>query len=159
MKRAFAILLILALMTCIPACAGQIDLSGLSFEELVALRDRCQKEMMLRSEWQQVEVPQGVWRVGVDIPAGTWTIKCTAGAYTFIEWGTALDESGHDIAYSRGRQDSALVKNPRGAITESGDRLEYTFTVKNGDYIVIKDSSATFYPYAGQPDLGFKWGK
>ena len=39
-----------------------------------------------------------------------------------------------------------------------GYLTEYTFTVKDGDYIVINDAynKAVFTPYAGKPSLGFK---
>ena len=47
-----------------------------SYTEMAALSAQCQAEMMTRDEWQEVTVPQGNYRVGVDIPAGKWVVRC-----------------------------------------------------------------------------------
>ena len=98
------------------ALAEGIDLSGMSYDELVALKDRINLAMWQSDEWQEVTVPQGVWKVGEDIPAGHWTVKCITGnncRSTQISWGEALTEGGTDIAW-RGRYDILVTtKRPR----------------------------------------------
>ena len=54
--------------------AHAADLSTLTFDELMALREQCQLEIMKRPEWKEVKVPQGIWEIGVDIPEGNYTI-------------------------------------------------------------------------------------
>ena len=151
--------LVFALFLLIPcAFAESIDLSGLSFEELAALRDRILLEMMLRDEWQEVTVPVGVWKVGESIPAGTWTVKCVDKQYAFVSWGDKLDKSGEDIdVFSSSRYShSNTIKSTSSSVYKDGDQTEYTFTVKDGDYIVIEHSAIIFMPYKGKPNLGFK---
>ena len=151
--------LVLALILLIPcAFAESIDLSGLTFEELAALRDRILLEMMSRDDWQEVTVPQGVWKVGESIPAGTWTVKCLPKQRAIISWGDALEENGEDIDLwkcTRYSYCNVIYSTTYGIYTE-GDQTEYTFTVQDGDYIVISYSSVIFMPYTGKPNLGFK---
>lgn len=138
-----------------------IDLSGLSFDELVALKTKIDLAIWNSQEWQEVTVPQGVWVVGEDIPAGTWTVTCATEPgwrYCYLDWGEVLQSNGQSVAVKSGtRYDYKYIYNPNYRYYEIGDGdTSYTFTVRNGDYIVIKSAPAVFTPYAGQPSLGFK---
>lgn len=153
--RMIAMILVLSLLLAAPAAATGIDLSALSWDELIALKAEIGKEQMSRDEWQEVEVPEGVYVVGEDIPAGKWTVKCKTGYLSRITWGEKLGENGQSIVY-RGVYAAETVYNPDHESYDEGDRTEYTFEVKDGYYIVIEYASATFSPYTGKPDLGFK---
>ena len=155
MKKIICMVAALLLILGAAAQAESIDLSGLSFDELAALRDRAQLEMMQRDEWQEVTVPQGVDQVGVQIPAGTWTVRCTIGNYTEVDWGDTLKESGQGIEHSS-RYDWSVIYNPSGSYYSAGDRTEYTFTVRDGEYIIIDDGPATFTPGGVTPSFTFK---
>lgn len=155
MKRIIIALMITAAMLCLVAQAESIDLSGLSFEELAALRDRAQMEMMQRDAWQEVTVPQGVYQVGVQIPAGTWTVRCKEGSSCRVDWGDKLAENGQGIAFSS-RSDFERVHNPNSRSYDAGDRIEYTFTVYDGEYIIVTDAPATFTPGGVTPSFTFK---
>lgn len=164
MKRIVALFLSLALLTgCMAVHAETVDLSALSFQELAALRDKIQCMMMEMDEWQEVTVPQGVYKVGEDIPAGTWLIKCspsyTDSVYmesTEIVWGTELNETGTDIKYN-GDKDSVEIFNPQNKHYEGGI-TEFVITLSEGMYLMIRPewNSAVFTPYTGRPNLGFK---
>lgn len=158
MKKLSVIVLILALalLLAVPAAATGIDLSALSWDELIALKAEIGKEQMSRDEWQEVEVPQGVWVVGEDIPAGKWTVRCTTGRATMVSWGEKLTENGEDIESWGYLSGWGTAYNPDARSYDDGDPTEYTFEAQNGHYIVIEYSSATFSPYTGKPDLGFK---
>ena len=156
MKKVITIVMIAAVMFCAAAHAESVDLTGLSFQELAALRDRAQLEMMQRDDWQEVTVPQGVYQVGVQIPAGTWSVRSHEGRNTRVAWGEELDASGHDIGYNSFRRDMAYIYNPDYRSYDAGDRTEYTFTVKDGDYIVIDNGPATFTPGGVTPSFTFK---
>lgn len=158
MKKFTCILLLVALMGCLvlPACAEEIDLTAMTWEELLELKAAITLEQLTRDEWEEVEVPQGVYKVGEDIPAGKWTVRCTRGNHLTISWGQYLDDDGHDIDYFRGTNDAKNIKNANGRLYDEGDATEYTFDAVDGYYIVIEYSSATFTPFAGKPDLGFK---
>lgn len=157
MKKIACILLSMALMSCLvlTVCAEEIDLSALTWDELLDLKARITMEQLTRDEWQEVEVPQGVYVVGEDIPAEKWTIRCKVGNHLRFAWGESLDESGHDVDFY-GICDIAHLTNPEYKYYESGDDVEYTFDAVEGYYIVIEDAPATFTPFSGKPDLGFK---
>ena len=70
MKRFLSLLV--ALLLLFPAAAlAQIDLSGLSYDELVALKDQINKAMWESKEWQEVTVaPRGVYEGRRGYPRG-----------------------------------------------------------------------------------------
>lgn len=160
MKRTLGLLVIIVLLcTSINAFSEDIDLSGLSIEELAELRDRCQAEIMKSDKWQEVRVPVGVWIVGKDIPAGHWSITCAIdtayygwGAVTYCDKldaaGKGADRWGSSIYFQ------SQVRNP-----ESGASVEATtidIDAVEGTYIIIEFGAMIFTPYTGKPDLGFK---
>lgn len=159
MKKMLGILLgITLLLSAVSALAAEIDLSGMSYDELVALKDQINLAMWQSDEWQEVEVPQGVWVVGEDIPAGKWTVKCAEPwINTEINWGESLTESGERIAWGGRYSVYNSVYNPNHRYYKKGDGItEYTFEVRSGDFIVVDDGSAIFMPPTGKPSLGFK---
>ena len=155
MKKVLCIVLSLFFLFTSSSLGEEIDLSGLSLRELEALRNRCLLEMMKRDDWQEVTVPQGVYQVGVQIPAGTWTIQCTTGSVSIITWGEKLERNGQDIEFN-GRYDYEAVYNPEHPYYEAGERTTYTFTVRNGDWIVIDEGPALFTPGSITPSFAFK---
>lgn len=167
MKKIVSLFLCLMILNCalaLPAANAE-SIAEMTFDQLIELRRKINLELFSRPEWQEVTVPQGVYRVGEDIPAGTWTVKCSSAhisdrysaSYCTIEWGQYLDEDGQSISW-KGYCDYAQISHPDSKYYE-GEMTEYTFTVKNGDYIIIGGSSnaAVFTTYIGKPDLGFKW--
>lgn len=152
-------LVIAACMFFSVSMAENIDLSSLSLEELAALRDRCQMEMMKSDQWQEVTVPVGVWEVGKDIPAGHWSITSALDT-AWMGWGgitycDKLDASGKkvdiwesDIYYS------TSVRNPESEASVEATTVD--IDVAEGTYIIIEFSPMIFTPYTGKPDLGFK---
>lgn len=90
MKKFFAMLLAcLLIASC--ACADEIDLSSLSFDELRELQTEISKELIKRPEWKEVNVPAGFYKIGEDIPAGDWCIKCGNADedHIFVDYGKA----------------------------------------------------------------------
>lgn len=159
MFRVLPFLLALVLFSVSFSFAETIDLSKLSYDELVALKDQINLAIWNSQEWQEVTVPQGVWKVGEDIPAGTWTVTCDdSWRYSRIYWGELLADNGQEIVFAYDmRYDYRSVYNPYHKHYEVGDgETSYTFTVRDGDYIVIEKAPAVFTPYAGKPSLGFK---
>lgn len=154
MKRLICILILICMTTF--ATAESIDISGLSFDELVALKDRINLAIWKSKEWQEVLVPQGIWKVGEDIPAGSWTVRCAAAFTAVIEYGPDLDTAGTNIDYST-RRGRCTLESPDYRHYEKNVSIEqYSFTVNDGEYIQIVNCDLIFTPYAGKPDLGFK---
>lgn len=98
MKRFFTLLLA-GLMIVPFALADSIDLSVLSFDELRELQTNISKELITRPEWKEVYVPAGLYKVGVDIPAGDWCLKYGSGEedLVFIDYGKSTNESGTSV--------------------------------------------------------------
>ncbi|MBQ9464322.1 MAG: hypothetical protein IJU67_03490 [Lachnospiraceae bacterium] len=154
MKR--IVLLTLALLLMLPAIAD-VDLSGLSFDELAALRDRCQLEMMAREEWQEVTVPAGIYKIGRDIPAGHWTIrlpeKHTMGTVMLSRY-DALNSRGDEVDTDRTSFYSFMLLMHENSMHTGV--TETDMILQPDEYIQISNGSVIFTPYTGKPDLGFK---
>ena len=153
MKKLICALLILALSLPLSAFAD-VDLSGMSFDELVALRDQINLAIWNCQEWQEVTVPEGLYVVGEDIPEGKWTVKAATDHFTVINFGDALKPNGIEIAYN-GNYGSGEAHSKDSPIYRESEPLEFTFTAKKGDYVQVDYGPALFMPYTGKPDLGF----
>lgn len=154
MKK-FLILIIAVCMMISCAAAEGIDLSGMSFDELVALKQKINLAIWNCQEWQEVTVPQGIYVVGEDIPEGTWTIRAATDHFTAIRFGDTLEPNGIEVAYSS-NFGSGDAYSPASSRYRESDPVEFTFTAKKGDYIEVGYAPALFTPYTGKPDLGFK---
>lgn len=166
MKRLLAFLIALFFATCacaesvslVPTQSADIPLYKLPYDELVKLKNRINLNMWKRKEWQEVTVPQGTWKVGEDIPAGHWTVKCHPGTWaTNISWGDHLSDNKEDISYWGRYSISNTVYNPKNETFDPiNDISEYSFEVIDGDYIKISYGAAVFMPYVGKPSFEFK---
>ena len=156
MKRILVILLSLLLLGNV--AFADVDLSGMTFDELVALKDKINLAIWESQEWQEVTVPIGVWRVGEDIPAGHWTIKAAPDqnmSWGSVSYGTKLDELGKSVEYDfEGVYYTEQVK-AEGS-NASVNLTEIDIDMQDGAYVVIDECAMIFTPYAGKPSLGFK---
>ena len=151
MKKLLCVLCIAALL-CSCAFAEDIDLSGLSFQELEALRNRCLLEMMQRDEWQEVEVPAGVWEIGVDIPAGHWSFR--AGKQDSV-WNNVTLMYGDALEFGNKGID---VSKSSFFFMHTFDDATPTYDLElSAGYLVVLFGSVIVTPYTGKPDLGFKF--
>lgn len=141
-----------------PALEHSINLTAVTYEQLVSIKDQITLAIWNSKEWQEVEVPQGVWLVGEDIPAGHWTITCAGGSYTWIKLGTALDESGRRIdPWKSSFYYGESVYNPNNShFDRITDMTSIDLQLKNGTYVIIEYANAIFTPYSGKPSFGFK---
>ena len=155
MKR--IVVLVLVLLCWVGVGSAEIhDLSGMSYDELVALKEQINLAIWSSQEWQEVEVPQGVWIVGQDIPAGKWTIKAADGLTALIEWGDELDESGASLSFSGDIFESEYLQSVNYRYYEKGYGTEVTWNLQEGQYFIVDDGIALFTPYSGKQSLGFK---
>ena len=153
MKKVITILITVALVFALtPAAFAEWDLSGLSFDELVALKDQINRALWDSDQWQEVEVPQGVWEVGADIPAGKWTLLPTPFNDTYIKVGTEVTDGGTDVKakfYQR-------IKDRDSRDFDASDVASWTVTLEDGQFVKVDSGPCIFTPYAGKPSLGFK---
>lgn len=148
MKKLVCIILVIIL---IPTLAiADIDLSSLSYDELISLINGAQLEIMKSDKWQEVEVPPGTYVVGKDIPAGQWTIAVHDSGYVDFEIGTAIKSNG-EIDYMSCLDDYkhiTLIGKSSFLYTE-GNTTSYSLELLNNWYVVITTGSIIFTPYKG----------
>lgn len=134
MKKIAAFLL--ALLLCLgsfPAFAD-VDLSAYTHEELIALRDLINQELLKRGIEKEVEVPVGIYIVGEDIPEGTYSIYTSSS-----DWFSSFhvyDNNGDYIIIESIQYGKHIGK----------------VVLKNGYTVEIEYQSVIFAPYQG---LGF----
>lgn len=160
MKKFLAVVFIVCFIGMAGAVvAAEIDLSGMSFEELVALRGQVDLALWATEEWQEVDVPEGVYEVGVDIPAGHWTITAGEATWPYVYWGTELDEIGRGIKDYDATLFYKLLMHPdHSAFKDYGKEYPPLVDLKltENTYVVIEDGFVVFSPFTGKPALGFK---
>lgn len=156
MKKLIAF--IIALILCPVWSIAEIDLSGMTYDELVALKDKINLAIWASDTWQEVEVPYGVWIVGEDIPAGKWTVKPISGTRANVHWGSRLNESGTDIHYDNSKDiyEMEWIYSKDYRSYDLGDPTEVTWNLADGQYFVVAEGIVVFSPYSGKPSLGFK---
>lgn len=159
MKKVFALLV--ALLLAFGSCAAAegtdaFDFSGLSLAELAELQSRITLAMFETDEWQEVEVPQGVYKIGEDIPAGKWTIRAIDGGSAYVYWGDVLSASGLSLSFSGDIYEYGNLYSKTSPSYRSTDRTEITFDMQDGQYFIVDMGVAVFTPYAGAPKLNFK---
>lgn len=144
MKKLFIAFLI-ALMLPIVA-AAEVDLSGMSYDELVDLSNKVGKAIMEHENFDSVTVPMGIWEIGVHIPEGTWMLSSKNTTFSSIIYGPSLSENGSSMSIFDDGNTETLV--------QFGD--SFRFVAKKGNFISIKYGPMIFTSESGTSDLGFK---
>ena len=155
MKRFFCCLFVMVLLPVVSQ-ADLPDLSVLSFDELVQLRERINLAIWNSQEWQEVTVPPGVWEIGADIPAGHWSVRPAEGCGPdYIIYASGITKQGHDIDLDAGDYIMECLCDLSAAYY-SGEYKTVTDIVMEAGRFVRLDCTMIFSPYSGKPDLGFK---
>lgn len=157
MKKLVALVVALVLVSSVAlATTVSFDFSGLSLAQLVEVQQQLTMAMWATKEWQEVEVPQGIYEIGVDIPAGHWTIKAADGAYVWIVYGKYLDETGKAVRYSNPYVTEKVVHPNRSSYDKNSDITQYDIDMEDGFFLEISEGTVIFTPFTGKPALGFK---
>ena len=156
MKRFFCFLFVLVFIPLL-SYADLPDISGLSYDELVQLKDQLNLAMWNSNDWQEVTVPVGVWTVGEDIPVSHWSISLspdTSSQWAKIIYCDLLDASGLEA----GNQFDCKIYAYLNVASPDNDRYPQKIDIdcKPGTYLIIGNAPVVFTPYTGKPDLGFK---
>lgn len=159
MKKLFCLLIALLFVPLV-SFADLPDISGLSYDELIELREKINLAIWNCSEWQEVEVPAGVWEVGVDIPAGKWTITPVGPQYMNLWYGDKLNASGTDAGYGwdsvNGYNELLSTKTNKDGSWKDPSYPHYAILTLKDGWFVRNAGTVTFTPYTGKADLGFK---
>ena len=93
MKKIISLFLVFVILSMPAALAEEIDVKKYSYKQLELIEKSIRHEMMTRPEWKRVTVPVGIWKVGDDIPAGTYSIRATPEGITSVNlWRRAKDD-------------------------------------------------------------------
>lgn len=149
MRRLFITIVALFIMIssfAFQSALADVDLSGMSFDELVALRNQIDQALLASDGWQEVSVPAGVYHIGEDIPAGKWTIRPADGQTTEVYYGAGLKNGGSSIddVY-----DVVQITSPDDSYAEYNDVASVSWTLEDGSYIKVESSSVVFTPFSG----------
>jgi len=149
MRRLFITIVALFILIssfALQSALADVDLSGMSFDELVALKSHIDLALMSSDEWQEVSVPAGLYRIGEDIPAGKWTIRPSDGHTAEVYYGVGLKDGGSRID---DRYSFEQITSPTDSYAEYNDIEFVNWTLEDGAYIMIESSSVVFTPFSG----------
>ena len=154
MKKLLTVILILAMILPAAALADLPDISGLSYDELVQLKDQINFAMWNSQEWQEVTVPAGTWKIGEDIPVGHWSITIVGHGLTSVYYCEKVDELGEPVCWGAKYVRKDLASEDFNAFNETYPHI-LDFDMQDGWYVYFT-KDVIFTPYTGKPDLGFK---
>lgn len=106
----------------------------MSYDDLIVLQRQTNYALWLSDEWEEVEVPAGLYKVGTDIPAGTYDIIAHPFAWVDVDYGDTLKGTGTGISMW-GEYDSCYLTGEQHAFYADGARTTWTITLQNGFYI------------------------
>ena len=132
MKKKVLYLLVLAVMICgcFCACAEEIDLDGLSDEQIVELLQKVTEEMVRRGIEKSAKLPQGTYIAGRDIPCGRYVWTCLAKGN---EWGNLTVYAHWVLAQTTKFDAKQLLWNVVSAPDEGEEPDTVFLTLNEGD--------------------------
>lgn len=159
LKKVFALIIILCIIPLFVFSepfkvekASDINISEMPFDELVRLEKQILTFMWISEEWQSVNVPQGDYNVGIEIPVGSWKVKCADVDHSnpfmsmcSISWG--FDD----------KMNSVNLYNPYHDEYSKGQITELRIDLEEGMKVSIMTSFApvNFSPFDGSFNFMF----
>lgn len=133
-------------------------LDGLGYEQLVSYRDALNLAIWNSEDWQEVTVPQGIYKIGEDIPAGHWTFAIApVGGVPYLRYGNKLNDNKKEVSFMGSIYFSEQLRGPDSTYYDpKHDLLTIDLILEEGCWLEVNNSPVLVTPYAGKPDLGFK---
>ena len=138
MKKILLFIMVGMLLSC---ALADVDLTGMTYEELIELRQKVDNAIWASDGWQEVSVPAGKYTIGEEIPEGKWTIKGDDVISLITVYKTKEDfdnQTGNLIT---------VMSISNGNICN--------LDLSAGQYISIDSGKVLFTPFTGTA-LGFK---
>ncbi len=128
-KYLFLILTVLVVSSLFISCALALDLSSVSDGELMNLPAQISEEQIARGLVKSAEIHAGKYRIGKDIPAGSYVIK-NKGKYSmniFVQ--NVIGEYTYNLAlWSTGEETGRIELNEGDILDINGDITLSIFT-------------------------------
>lgn len=156
MKK-FALALCVLLLTVFSTAAAEeaFDFSGYSLDELLEIRAKLAEEIASRLTGERMELFQGEYTVGEDIPAGVYLFKYVENGDGFSFTDYSIYESRNMFGYAK-KQGLALapyeVSRARGNIWE--DHGETRINLYPGEYLILSHNGAEITRIGDVPARG-----
>lgn len=158
MKRFFCLLLASVLL--IPsAVLADVDLSGMSFDELVALRNQVTTALFYSDDWKEIFVPGGFYQVGNGIPAGHWTITPYGESFISVWYGDVANASLTGAGFGWDGVNGwagtlSTKKNKDGSWKDPGEHHSIDILLSDGWYLSFA-GDVIFTPYVGVSNIKY----
>ena len=118
-------LMVVCLLLIPVAVADTVDLSSMSNDEVVALLDEVNEEIVRRGINKTAKLPQGAYIAGSDIPAGRYVFTCMAVG----------DDWGNVTVYSEGGKGEQILWNVVSAPEDGEEPTTIFITLNEGDQL------------------------
>ena len=118
-------LLLIAVLLVPAAAADSMDLSSLSNEEIAALLEKVNEEVVQRGISKTAKLPKGTYTAGTDIPAGRYIYTCLAVGE---DWGSVT-------VYSDGGKGNQILWEVLTAPQEGQEPATIFMTLNEGDQL------------------------
>lgn len=155
MKKLIVVSLILALILPVAAPAEN-QFSEYTVDQLYLILNDVRKEILQKSQWDEVTVPPGYYVIGEDIPVGHWTIKYSTGEVSLIEYFKNPDSTGIMPADSLSDYESWAIGDPDNSLSSIYDKKEIDLQLTDGYHLNISVGSVIFVPFTGRQSPFFK---
>jgi len=131
MKKIIVMLLLvcLSLPLTVTADVSMPDLTEYSTEDLIALKTLIAQEMLERGIEKQATVPIGKYIIGVDIPAGTYTLKPAKSGFTIHVYPNVNKTGTYDYIYGefvKSTEYIGKIELPEGQVLEIDANVIFT---------------------------------
>lgn len=155
MKKMF-LSIFLSILLAMPSASCAVNLEAMSFSDLVELRRQIELELMSRKDWKEVLVQEGIYEVGVDIPAGHYTILAADGTFTHVKYGNRRKTDEADIHIgSTNFRDEYLYSPHMSRYDMYKDKVQADIDMETGSYFAVRSSACVLIPYTGKPYFDF----
>lgn len=135
---------------------NRFNLDEVAFDVLVSMKDRLNFEIWNSYGWENILVPHGIYKIGVNIPVGHWTVEPPIGSYIDINYGSELNAHQMNMELNYDAWNQSLLSETYSRYDE-GDVTKTDVNMVENYFACINDGVyAWFSPYEGKANLGFK---
>lgn len=121
MKKIVSMMMLaILLMTCAVGYAEGIDVSAMSTDDLLAIREMVNAEITIRIGGDDNLIGDGVYVAGVDIKPGRYKITCAAAFDDREFYVNLFDSKEHYQEYDKSRWNNASYRFSQAALIEGG---------------------------------------